>query len=126
MCAASAELWYSRFLDRCDPDSPSQPDVCQGWVEHPLLEHVVTQPDAMVVLLQLLQEVQQLRPAAAAGVGSGGGLSPGPVILAMLLKLGTCAYNYALTSSVVVIHVSYTLCMKSRGTQPIHLSSVVA
>jgi hypothetical protein len=116
----------ARFLDRCDPNAAGgscQDELLQAWLQHPLLDHLATQPQAMLTLLHRLHQAApaaaataSLAPAAAAaaaaaavtaslaaagsvGQGSGGddaagaagGLSPGALLLALLLKMGESA-----------------------------------
>jgi hypothetical protein len=114
-----------RFLDRCDPDAagdPCQAELLQAWLQHPLLDHLATQPQAMLTLLHRLHQAAPAPAAAAtaslaapaaaaslaaaaglvaegangadAAAAAAGGLSPGAVLLAMLLKMGESALIY--------------------------------
>lgn len=94
MLSPDAALLH-RFLERCDPDDPRQPDMQQAWLAHPLLDALAAQPQAMATLLYRMH--QAAPPAASAPAGSaqqqrqeawGGGLSPGRVLLTMLFKMG--------------------------------------
>lgn len=114
----------ARFLDRCDPEPATAADCCQqqqellqAWLQHPLLDDLAAQPQAMLTLLHRLhQAAPAAAPAAAAGaaeslaaasLGDGGslgtaaavaagGMSPGALLLALLLKMGGWLSRWAL------------------------------
>ncbi|KAF6262085.1 hypothetical protein COO60DRAFT_689868 [Scenedesmus sp. NREL 46B-D3] len=98
------------FLDRCDPHAagePCQAELLQAWLQHPLLDHLAAQPQAMLTLLHRLHLAAPApaptlaspaagSPVAAAGSAvegnaaaavAAGGVSPGALLLAMLLKM---------------------------------------
>jgi hypothetical protein len=119
--AAGCVSGLVRFLDRCDPDAAGdtcQAELLQAWLQHPLLDHLATHPQAMLTLLHRLHQAAPAPAAAtaslaapaaaaaslvaAAGQGSGadtvavtagGGMSPGALLLAMLLKMGESAFR---------------------------------
>jgi hypothetical protein len=98
-----------RFLDRLDPDGVVQSHLGlhQAWLDHPLLDSLCDHPEGVRVLLERVHMSQPPMPvwaaaAAAAGVpqpaaaGGGGvaaarGVSPGKLVLALLLKTGKCS-----------------------------------
>jgi hypothetical protein len=88
------------FLDRLDPDAPHQAHIgtAAAWLEHPLLDALCEHPPGVLLLLQRMHLSQPpLRALAASGAAGGSGnsaaptptargLSPGKLLLALLLK----------------------------------------
>jgi hypothetical protein len=121
LCTRGAYLWLNlriclgcprRFLDRLDPDSAAQSHLGlhQAWLDHPLLDSLCDHPEGVRVLLERVHMSQppmpvwaaaaaaaaaaSLSPPAAGGVAGARGVSPGKLVLAVLLKTGKCSRRH--------------------------------